>query len=67
MSNLIDRKEVDGWWECSICHRQFDEGTTRTAHIINECVICQKCHNRGQMWAIREGWKEECFKKGNDY
>ena len=67
MSNAIDKKEVNGWWSCHVCRRQFDEGTTRTAHIIDEYVICEKCYNRGQFWAIREAWKEECLKKGNDY
>ena len=66
MSNEIVR-EVDGFWQCQICHRQCDEGTDRMAYIIDEYTICEKCVNRGQMFAIREGWKEECFKKGNDY
>lgn len=60
MSDMIDSKEVNSWWRCSVCRRQFDDGTDRMVYIIDEHTICQKCINRGQIWAIREAWKEKC-------
>jgi hypothetical protein len=59
MSNSVDMKEVDGWWECSVCRRQFDEGTDRMVYIIEDATICEKCYNRGILWAIKRAWVEK--------
>jgi hypothetical protein len=67
VSNPVDSREVNSWWECSICRRQFDNGIDRMVHIIDEYTICQKCYNRGILHSIREAWREECLRKGNDY
>ena len=62
MSNSVDVKEVDGWWECSVCRRQFEAWKLRTVHIIDGQAICEECYNRGQIWAIMQAWKEICHK-----
>jgi hypothetical protein len=67
MSDARDIREVSSWWRCDVCRRQFEEGADSTIHFIDSYTICQKCVNRGQFWAIREAWREECLKKGNDY
>jgi hypothetical protein len=58
-SGIVETKEVDGWWRCSVCGLQFDEGTDRMVYIIEDATICEKCYNRGILWAIKESFREE--------
>ena len=60
MPDTIDRREVDGWWQCDICRRQFEDGADSVICFIDNYTICEKCYNRGIIFSIREGWKEKC-------
>ena len=61
MPNTIDEKEVDLWWACDICHRQFENGVESSVLNIEGYteLVCGQCFGRGMMWAIKTAWKEK--------
>ena len=70
MSNSVDMKEVEGFWQCDICHRQFEHDVYSLIYNIEGYseMICEKCFNRGTIWSIREAWRyKRLTKKGDDY
>ena len=55
-------KEVEGFWRCDICHRQFEHNMSSLIYSIEGYpeMFCEKCYNAGTMWAIKQAWKEKC-------
>ena len=69
MSNAVGEKEVTAFWRCDICGKQLEHDIDSTVFNVEGYpeLICEKCYCRGIIWGIKEAWKEECLKKGNDY
>ena len=63
MSNSIDRREVNGFWQCDICRRQFEHNLSSLIYSIEGYseMFCERCYNRGTMWAIKKAWEEKCL------
>tara|TARA_Y100000310_G_C19973935_1_gene486734 strand:+ start:146 stop:331 length:186 start_codon:yes stop_codon:yes gene_type:complete len=61
---MVVKKEITGFWRCDICHKQFEHSVTTSVYIIKGYPekICEECFNRGIMFSIKEGWKENHLK-----
>jgi len=65
MSNPIDEKEIDLWWCCDICSRQFEDGIEHSVITIEGYseLVCGQCFGRGMMYSIQKAWKEKCLQE----
>ncbi len=68
MSNAVDEKEVIAFWHCDICGKQFEHDVDSTVFSIegHPELICEECYCRGIIWSVKEAWKEEVLRKGDD-